>query len=183
MSALYFQRMLATSTSRLRKPELTAAFAFWHGDYADAVNKRQIARKAKSGRAEVEAELESYRLQATKEISALKKEKDALLKKLNALDGGHAAAEHAMQQKLEEERQKRVEHIAQVGMRRIMQQGLAKGWTAWHDQWANKVHQKRLLAASAGRLAKPKLAHAVSHWVVIGKRLCARLRRPKSRIV
>ena len=43
----------------------------------------------------------------------------------------------------------------------------SKGWrrrTAWHEKWQMKVHQRRLLAASAGRLAKPKLAHAVSYW-------------------
>ena len=66
---------------------------------------------------------------------------------------------------MERERDKRVQNLAQVGLRRILAQGLAKGWSAWYDMWSQKTHQSRLLAASAGRLAKPKLAAAVTHWV------------------
>ena len=68
-----------------------------------------------------------------------------------------------MRRKLDEEKAKRVEHLGQMGMRRIMQQGLAKGWGAWHTMWEEKARQQRLLAASAARLTKPKLAAAVTH--------------------
>ena len=67
------------------------------------------------------------------------------------------------EEQLEAEKQ-RVEHIAQVGLRRMFQGKLAKGWTAWLDMYLEKVHQQRLLAQSAGRLAKPKLSAALTHW-------------------
>ena len=67
-----------------------------------------------------------------------------------------------LQHEEEIEREERVQHIAQVGIRRIMQQGLAKGWTAWHDKWVTLSRQRNLLKASAGRLMKPRLAAAVA---------------------
>ena len=84
---------------------------------------------------------------------------------MTALDGGKAQAEIEMAKKLEEEREKRVEHLAKVGIRRMFQHGLAKGWTTWHDSYLEKARQKRLLKASAGRLMKPRLAAAVTHWL------------------
>ena len=78
--------------------------------------------------------------------------------------GHEAEMARQMEEELEKEKQKRVEHLAQVGLRRIMQQGISRGFLAWHDQWAEKTRQTRLLQASAARLAKPKLAAAVSLW-------------------
>ena len=77
----------------------------------------------------------------------------------------YGRAEIDAAKKVEEERAKRVEHLGQVGLRRIMQQGLAKGWSAWHEMWEEKARQQRLLKGAAARLAKPKLAAAVTHWV------------------
>ena len=53
--------------------------------------------------------------------------------------------EAEMQAKLEAEREKRVQHLQQIGVRRIAQMGLAKGWTAWHDNYEEYQYKKRLL--------------------------------------
>ena len=52
----------------------------------------------------------------------------------------------------------RVQHLATVGIRRMFQAGIAKGWSAWHDMWEEKTRQQRLLKAAAARLAKPKVS-------------------------
>ena len=67
-----------------------------------------------------------------------------------------------MEEQLEKEKQKRVEHLAQVGLRRMFQQGPARGWTAWHDLYEHNLYQKRLSQSAA--LSKPRLVHAVTHW-------------------
>ena len=46
----------------------------------------------------------------------------------------------------------------------MMQAGLTKGWQTWLDGWLEQQRQKRMLAAAAGRLLRPKLAAAVVHW-------------------
>ena len=52
-------------------------------------------------------------------------------------------------------------HLQQMAARRMMQAGLTKGWQTWLDGWLEQQRQKRMLAAAAGRLLRPKLAAAV----------------------
>ena len=59
--------------------------------------------------------------------------------------------EAALEAELEAEREKRVEHLAQVGVRRIMQKALALGWQAWLDQWLFGKRQRQMLARAARR--------------------------------
>ena len=49
-------------------------------------------------------------------------------------------------------------------MRRFMYQDLAKGWGAWHELYAAKVRQRRLLGNAGARLAKPKLTACFKAW-------------------
>ena len=52
---------------------------------------------------------------------------------------------------------------AQVA-RRIMNQGILRGWTAWHNQWSVHVHQANLIKRAASRLAKPAMVTAYGLW-------------------
>ena len=62
-----------------------------------------------------------------------------------------AAAEHAAlieQQygrKMEEAQENKVAHLQQIGIKRLMQQGLARGWTTWHDIHVDRKRRRRLL--------------------------------------
>ena len=51
-----------------------------------------------------------------------------------------------------------------MGVRRLMQSGLARGWSAWHEQWSDYNHKKRLLQNAGARLTRPKLVHSFAHW-------------------
>ena len=105
------------------------------------------------------------RSELDKKVGAITKERDQLLRKLSALDGGKAAYELEMQRKLEEEKEKRVQHLGQLGIKRMINGAIARGWSAWHDKWAEKQRQHNLLKKAGGRLTKPKLSAAYNHWL------------------
>ena len=44
-----------------------------------------------------------------------------------------------------------------------MKQGLARGWSAWHDNWLDYQHNSVFQVAGA-RLMQPKLVHAFAKW-------------------
>ena len=54
-----------------------------------------------------------------------------------------------------------------MGLRRITQQGLARGWSAWHDAYTDhrrREQQLRALREAGARLLRPRLAGAYYHW-------------------
>ena len=64
----------------------------------------------------------------------------------------------------EKDKEGRVEHLGQKALKRIANQGIMRGWTAWSEQYLEKARQKRMIAAAGARLTRPALAAAVSHW-------------------
>ena len=66
--------------------------------------------------------------------------------------------------KVEEEREKRVNHLQQVAARRLGQMVLARGWGGWHETWASAYRRQRLLKAAGARLQRPMLAATLGHW-------------------
>ena len=63
-----------------------------------------------------------------------------------------------------EEKEKRVEQLAQRAMKRLSNQGIMRGFSAWQDGYLTAAKQKRMLAAAGARIMRPGLAMAVSHW-------------------
>ena len=53
--------------------------------------------------------------------------------------------ERLMHQKLEQEREKRLAQIQQIGIRRLANMGLARGWSAWHEMFSEKLRKQQLL--------------------------------------
>ena len=86
--------------------------------------------------------------------------------KAQLTDGNLATAEREklLALQMEEEREKRVNHLLQVAARRIGQMALARGWGAWHEAWSTVYHQQRLLKAAGARLQRPMLSASLSHW-------------------
>ena len=69
-----------------------------------------------------------------------------------------------MATQLEREKEKRVEHLKQLAIRRIALKDLARGWVGWHELWSVKVRQRNLLKKAGAKLTKPKLVAAYAHW-------------------
>ena len=65
---------------------------------------------------------------------------------------------------LEREKEKRVENVAGMAVKRLANQNILRGWTAWHALYAEHVRKRRMLAQAASRLARPGLTAAMSHW-------------------
>ena len=67
-------------------------------------------------------------------------------------------------ERLEAERRECIAYLQQRAARRSANRDIAMGFSAWQEQWEEAARQKRMLAAAAGRLARPALAAAVVHW-------------------
>ena len=80
-------------------------------------------------------------------------------------NGREAELKRLMEEELEREKEKRIAGLQQQGMKRLMNQGLARGWSAWHGMWSEKVRKKNMLKQAGARLIKPKLAAAYKHWM------------------
>ena len=69
-----------------------------------------------------------------------------------------------LQSKLEEEKEKRVQHLGTIGVKRMMNQKLSMGWSAWFEMYQDYLYKKRLLKNAGNRLAKPRMVQAFIHW-------------------
>ena len=153
------KRMLKTAASRLSKPKLVASFVKWQRDWeAEEAAKGRMTQEQRV--ADAEASRAAAEAEAAKLRDELAKARDDML----AGRGQEAERERLLQEQLAAEREKRVAHLQQLGVRRLMQQGLARGWTAWLDIYLDYQHKKRMLKTAASRLAKPKLVASFVHW-------------------
>ena len=105
----------------------------------------------------LQEELQKQVNQLTRE---LKEARDAML----SGNGRAAEMQRLMEEELEREKEKRVAHLGEMGVKRLMNQGLARGWSAWHEVWAEKVRKRNLLKQAGARLTKPKLVKSYAHW-------------------
>ena len=64
----------------------------------------------------------------------------------------------------EQEKEARVELLRRQIGRRMMNQGLVRGWSAWLEMWEAKVWQRSLLRQAANRLKLPELSAVFKRW-------------------
>ena len=69
-----------------------------------------------------------------------------------------------MEEKVAQEREKRIEHTAQMAARRFIKHDLTRGWASWYYPYAQRARVRMVLRGAAARLLKPKLVGAVQHW-------------------
>ena len=77
---------------------------------------------------------------------------------------GTADAEAQATLRAEQEKQRRIEQLTKKAGARIKNQGIMKGWSAWHALYEEQVAQRQMLASAGARLMRPKLAASFSHW-------------------
>ena len=65
----------------------------------------------------------------------------------------------------EQQKARRVEDLSHKAARRIANQGIIAGWTAWHEKWGEAARQRRMLAAASARLTKPQLVRCFGMWL------------------
>jgi Ca2+-binding EF-hand superfamily protein len=168
---VYQRNLLKKAAARLTKPKLIASYSSWRVDWERATviarasgSAEQRLRRETLKLEDAQQELLRQRNEYEKKLEAAKRERETLLEKLSSLDGGAAEREAELRRKLEEEKERRIEQIKTMAAHRFGKQGLLRGWTQWHDLYTERVEKRRMLQSAAGRLLKPKLAHAYSHW-------------------
>jgi hypothetical protein len=98
------------------------------------------------------------------ELARTRTEAETLAMRLSALDGGSAAREAALTKQLEAERERRVEGLKAVAIRRMVLKELARGWSGWFAMYEAQVHQRNLLKKAGARLTKPQMSACYHHW-------------------
>ena len=101
----------------------------------------------------------------------LEQERDKLLMEAQRKETHSAEVEKLIEQRAaaqtqREEREKRVEHLANVGLRRMFQQGLAKGWTAWQEQYyaiTNWISTSSARWSMQGTITRSSLSRCAEH--------------------
>ena len=127
-----------------------------------------------SARTEAQAALDVARTEAQAALEAQAAESQAALEakeaELRSVSGEAEAKEKERQimlaKQAEEQKEKRVAHVQQMAVRRLGKQQLTKGWQTWLDMYLEHQRHKRMLASAAGRLMKPALSAALTHWRV-----------------
>ena len=64
-----------------------------------------------------------------------------------------------------EAREERVEMLRRMTTRRMMNQAVFSGWTAWMEHWEARTYALQRLRQAASRLRSPELAAAFADWV------------------
>ena len=153
------RKLLRQAASRLARPALVGAYMRWRVSWlAESHHKAAMGaeeRLAAAHRGEAEAEATCRQLR--KELAELKKA-------VSEGRGNEGELKRQMEEALEQEKEKRVAHLQHVGVRRLLKQGLARGWGAWHELYSERTHKLRLLRKASSALAKPKLAASYGHW-------------------
>ena len=92
---------------------------------------------------------------------AKQREKAALERLRKELAG---TAEEQAAAKAEAERERRVEELCGKAAKRMGNQGILRGWTAWVELYEELAAQRQMLASAGARLLRPKLAASFTAW-------------------
>jgi hypothetical protein len=155
--------------NHLRAPELARTYAVWQR-YAEACRQRAKLTESKrkiallTGQSERTLELEEELEQLRKEIEAVTADRAALRERVSALDGGVAEAERLREEELAKEKEERVELLRRQIGRRIMNQDITRGFTAWCELWEAKTYAMARLREVGNRFRSPELSVAFSWW-------------------
>ena len=146
------QNLLKNAGAKLTRPKLVACVQWWRRDW-EGERSKLIAQKAMS----VEDRLRAQLVEAKNEISEMRS-------RLGAGEGIEAAMQREMDERLEAEREKRIEHTKQMAIARIGKRELSRGWCGWLDMYEENLRRKRALAKAGAKLSKPKLVACLVHW-------------------
>ena len=123
---------------------------------AEAEARAQLRRRVDS--ATQEAEEKMSRARARAESAEL--EMNRIVRQLNLTRTELTTA----REMFERDRQARIEHLAEVALRRMRSRTLAQGWTNWLAPYRLGNQRKRILQFASRSLLKPRQSFAFNHW-------------------
>jgi len=161
---------LRTVANKLRAPQLSVGFDAFVVRWERA-KARRAERSVTAARLQLEEEnkrltdeLVVVRGHYEPQLATLRAEKLGLLERVALLSGGTAEAEAALEAQLAAEKQERVELFCRQMARRLLNQKLASGFTAWVELHAATLYAKEQLRAATNRLRVPQLQAAFAVW-------------------
>ena len=127
---------------------------------------KQLYEEAREQARQLQEELAASKLkqkQAVKQLHEYAAEREAAVKRNRSLERqlagqpepGNFEAQQATHK--EAAKQKRVEELARKATRRICNQAILRGWTAWQGGWEEKRRNLRMLKHATAKLLQPKL--------------------------
>ena len=136
--------LLRQACARLARPMVAAAYRAWSKDWAHEVMRATVEAKMKRERVVVRQEVraEGMRMAVVAE----------------------AQARCLTEEKMVIEREKHMEHLQSIYLRRMALKDLAYGWAGWHAAWSAQTRQRSLLRQACARLARPIVAAAYRAW-------------------
>ena len=156
-------RLLAGATGKLLRPQISASLTHWRQDWQAEERHRLSGRAGEA----IAAQKRLYQ-------EALKKLEDDKRRALEAAAEKHAQALERLRVELTgsadereaaraaREKEERVDLLHRQSMRRLANQDILRGFSAWKEEWEQRGRQRRLLSAAAARLLRPKQAMAVA---------------------
>ena len=155
---------------RLRSGIVVDTFEKWAAAVAEARHDAKHAAdlegrelQLREQAMQMEAELAEMRQACRLQLHAAEEAKRLALERQRIELLGTAQEQAAMRE--QQAKELRIERLRRQVGRRILNQGLANGWAAWHDMWRAGRYAHERLRTTANRLRTPQLAAALDHWV------------------
>ena len=152
---------LRAASHRLQSPELSSAFEHWRFDAAIAKRLATMTTHQTTERA-LRAELATLQSSLERQLAAAEESKRLALERQHIELTGTAAERAALAQ--QKDREARVAALTRSIGRRMLNQGLVDGWTAWVALWEARRSSLLQLLVAGNRLRAPLLSDAFSYW-------------------
>jgi len=134
--------------------ESEAGDAAYQGLLLEGQQKKLLQEQQARGDA-LEREVERLRREAEEQLAtAAEAQRAALEAQLAEITDAYG----------DKERQERRLAVGMKAAKRIQNQGILRGWGAWHEQWEEKSRKMRMLAAASARLSRPMVVACMTQW-------------------
>ena len=166
----YAMNRLREVGNRLRSPELAVAFTLWAQTWerekqaAKLSAAESMRRQLEAERAGISNDLEAMKEEYEERLRKAEAARLLLLEKVALLGGSGEEAEELLRARAEQEKEERVQLLRRQIGRRMMNQGMVRGWTAWNDLWRARREALTVLRLVGKRFKAPELAMAFEFW-------------------
>jgi len=168
----YAINRLREVANKLRSPEMAMAFGLWQDEWR---TEQQLALQDSAERASRELDhaqsrnkfLEDQLVQTNKDftqkLTEMAEQMRIALERQRTELVGTAAEKAAMME--EQSKEERIELLRRQIGRRMMNQGIIRGWSAWQEMYDAKTYAMNKLREVGSKLRSPEMAMAFSKWL------------------
>ena len=170
-SRTYAKERLRQAANRLQAPEIAGAFSAWVTHIENQrIRATYNAMQKKTAGLLGEHDALAQQLQVVREeyeakLAAANEQRVFLTAKVAELSGG-SGAQALLDAQAEVEREQRIEQFTRMFTRRVMNQSISRGWSAWVEMWEAKTYAMARLREVGNHLRAPELSTAFMGWVL-----------------